>query len=117
MNPGTNLTFRTLSTGYAGKFIALFLFLSHTGQAQVATLGNASVSGPFFFRHLQITTDTGGTISNCQSALGTMTFDGAGHYTVNAQQTVTTFAATPLTGTGTYSIGAAGAMDIGNPQR
>lgn len=117
MNPGTNLTLKTLSTGHPGKFIVLPFFLLAFANAQVSSLGNSSVSGPFFFRHLEFTTDTLGNVTDCRGAIGTITFDGAGHYTLNAQQTVTTLAATPLTGTGTYSIGAGGAMAIGNPQR
>jgi hypothetical protein len=117
MNSATYLTLRTLSTERAGKFIVLSLFLLTAANAQVSSLGNASVSGPFFFRHLEFSTDTVGNVNDCRSALGTMTFDGAGRYTINAQQTVNTFAATPLTGSGSYSIGASGVMGIGNPFR
>jgi uncharacterized protein (TIGR03437 family) len=117
MNSGTNPISKKLSTGYTGKFIALFFLFLSWGEAQVSSLGNASVTGPFFFRHLEFTTDTLNNITDCRSALGTMTFDGAGHYTLNAQQSVGTLATTPLTGTGTYSIGAGGAMALGNPQR
>ncbi len=46
-----------------------------------------------------------------------MTFDGIGRYSLNAQQTVGTLNATPLAGSGTYSIGSSGTMTIGNPQR
>jgi uncharacterized protein (TIGR03437 family) len=91
-----------------------FVALSH---AQVAGLSSASLIGPFFFRQLQFSTTTTGVITDCRSALGTMTFDGVGHYTLNAQQTINSLAATPLTGTGSYAIGPSGTMLIGNPQR
>jgi uncharacterized protein (TIGR03437 family) len=113
----TNRSLTTLSTGCTGKFIVPGLFFACILNAQISSLSNASVSGPFFFRHLEFTTDTSGNITDCRSALGTMTFNGAGQYTLNAQQTVNTFAATPLTGTGAYSIGPSGVMSIGNPQR
>jgi uncharacterized protein (TIGR03437 family) len=105
------------STEYAGKFIGLLVFFAISGFAQTTGLTNASVSGAFFFRQVQFSTDTASNITDCRSALGTMTFDGAGHYVLNAQQTANTLAATPLTGTGTYSIDAAGNMTIGNPQQ
>jgi uncharacterized protein (TIGR03437 family) len=117
MNLCTNRTLRTLSAGYPKKFIVLSFFFLTAGYGQVAGLTDASVSGTFFFRQLQFTTDSVGNLTDCRSALGTMTFDGAGHYTLNAQQTITTLAATPLTGTGGYSIGPDGTMAIGNPQR
>jgi uncharacterized protein (TIGR03437 family) len=107
----------TLSTGCAHKFIVLFAFILTPASAQVLGLTNASVSGAFFFRQLQFTTNTSLTITDVRSALGTMTFDGAGHYSLNAQQTVNNLAVTTLTGTGTYSISPSGAMTIGNPQR
>jgi uncharacterized protein (TIGR03437 family) len=97
--------------------LLIFGILAVSAHAQVAGLTNASVSGPFFFRQLQITTDDSSNITDSRAALGTITFDGAGHYTLNAQQTITTYAATPLTGQGTYAIGPSGTMQIGNPQR
>jgi uncharacterized protein (TIGR03437 family) len=117
MKAGIDAISKKLSTGYVGKFIVLSLFCLALGNAQVSSLGNASVSGPFFFRHLEFTTDTLNNITDCRAAIGVMTFDGAGHYNLNAQQTITTLAATSLTGAGTYSVGASGAMSIGNPQR
>lgn len=117
MNLCTKQTLTTLSTGCIRKFIVLFVFFSAISRAQVPGLTSASVSGPFFFRHLQITSDTTGNITDCRSALGTITFDGAGHYTLAAQQTVNTLAATTLTVTGGYAIGPSGTMVIGNPQR
>ena len=116
MNSDTSVILKILSTRYVGKFIAASYFFLALGSAQVASFGNTSVSGPFFFRQTEFTTDTLGNFTDCRSALGTMTFDGAGHYTLNAQQTIGTFAATPLTGTGSYSIGTSGTMAIGNPQ-
>lgn len=106
----------TPSVGCIRKFIAISIFFAAICHAQTAGFTNASVSGAFFFRHLEITTDTSSNITDCRSALGSITFDGAGHYSLNAQETANTLAATPLTGTGVYSIGPAGTMTIGNPQ-
>jgi uncharacterized protein (TIGR03437 family) len=88
-----------------------------TAQSAPASLGDSYVNGKYYFRHLQYTTDASGNLADIRSALGIMTFDGAGHYSLNAQQTVGIQAVTPLTGSGGYSIGAGGTMTIGNPQR
>jgi uncharacterized protein (TIGR03437 family) len=121
MNLGTENALRTPSAEYVRKFIVrsiIFIFLlSSAVTAQVSGLTASSVSGPFFFRHLEFSTDISGNFTDCRSALGTITFDGAGHYTLTAQQTISTQVATPLTGGGSYSIGASGVMTIGNPQR
>jgi uncharacterized protein (TIGR03437 family) len=100
------------------RFTTLIPLLLVSAQAQVSGLTNASVIGAFFFRQLEITVDpTSSAITDCRSALGTITFDGAGHYSLNAEQTINTSAATTLTGQGVYTVGASGTIAIGNPQQ
>jgi uncharacterized protein (TIGR03437 family) len=105
------------STLRVAKFIAFIFFLTCRANAQVAGLSNASVSGPFFFRHLQITTDTQGNITDARTALGSMTFDGKGRYSLAGQQTIANQPVTNLSVSGSYTVDPAGVMTIGNPQR
>jgi hypothetical protein len=102
---------------FPARLVLPILFCLASAPAQVTGLTDASVSGNFFFRHVQLTSDTLGNISNTSCALGTMTFDGAGHYNLNAVQTVGNQNATTLTGQGSYSVASGGLMTLGNPQR
>lgn len=108
---------RIPSTVYVGRFIAVAALFSGLAFGQVAGLSNSSVSGPFFFRHMQFRTDILGNLVDIRTALGSMTFDGAGRYALNAQQTIGNQNATGLSGSGTYTVDAAGVMTISNPQR
>ncbi len=108
LKSGIDAISKKLSTGYVGKFIVLSLFCLALGNARRCRgPSGIPVSARSFSssKHLEFTTDTFNNITDCRSAIGVMTFDGAGHYTLNAQQTVTTLAATPLMGTGTYGVG------------
>ncbi len=90
--------------------------LAH-GQATVPAQTNASVSGPYFFRQLEFSTDAQGNVTGSVGSLGKLQFDGNGGFTVNGFQTVDAENATPLTGTGVYAVGASGMMTLSNPQR
>jgi uncharacterized protein (TIGR03437 family) len=98
-----------------GGVIAL---LAGSGSGQTfPALTNASIQGTYFFRHLQFTTDTSSNVIDSRAALGTIAFDGAGHYTLNGFQTVTNLAPVNLVVNGIYALGAAGVMTLTNPQR
>ncbi len=97
--------------------LAVMVQLRAQAQTLTAAPGNSSVNGRYFFRQLQFSTDTSGNITGTTSSLGSLVFDGAGGFTVNGSQTVGNLAATPLTGTGSYSVQTSGAMSISNPQR
>ncbi len=104
------------------KFLATFalvlvLPLAAAAQSLTAPPRNASVNGRYFFRQIQFSTDASGNITATTSSLGSLFFDGAGRFTVDGSQTVGILAATPLTGTGSYSVQTSGAMTISNPQR
>lgn len=87
------------------------------GQTAGAGLTNASVSGRYFFRQLDFSTDAQGNITRSVGSLGTLQFDGAGRFTVDGFQTVDAQGATSLTGTGVYGVNASGTMTLSNPQR
>ena len=91
----------------------MLLFSDVQGQ----TIGNSSVSGPYFFRQLEFSTDSLGNVTGSVASLGTIAFDGVGTYQVNAIQTVGNQQATPLTGGGSYSVQSSGVMTLSNPQR
>ncbi len=81
------------------------------------TLDNQVLNGKYFFRHLSIGTDASGNITDPRSLIGSMTFDGNGHYTYNAQQLQGAANGSTATGSGTYSVDAAGVVSLDNPMR
>src|SRR5580704_8786479 len=72
------------------------------------TLSNQSLSGKFFFRYVSIGSDSSGNATDPRSLLGTLTFDGAGGYSFIGQEVAGGGAAASATGTGAYSVDAAG---------
>jgi len=79
---------------------------------------NQSLSGKYFFRHVMLTTDSSGNLTDSRSASGTITFNGNGGFTFTAQQIVGTNAAAPLTGNnGSYTVKAGGFVTLTNPQK
>ncbi len=93
------------------------MLASFSAAETTNTLQNGSVNGRYFFRQLQFSTDTLGRITGSAASLGSLSFDGAGRFTVDGFQTAGNLPATPLTGTGTYTVQSSGVMTISNPQR
>lgn len=83
------------------------------GQA----LTNQSLSGKYFFRHVSLITDSTGNLTDPRSLQGTMTFDGVGKYSFTGQQITGNNAAGNTTGSGNYSVDAAGVVSLDNPIR
>jgi uncharacterized protein (TIGR03437 family) len=83
-----------------------------TGQ----TFDNPTLTGKYYFRHLLFTTDTSENITDIRSLWGAIQFDGGGNYTFNGQSAIGVTPPVPLTGSGTYSVGAAGIVTLTNPQ-
>jgi len=97
-----------------GSFqLSLILFT----VCSVASAQISSVTGRYFFRQLQFTTDTQGNVTATVGSLGSLFFNGTGQYTVDGFQTVASLQATPLTGNGSYSVQSSGLMTLSNPQR
>src|SRR5579871_3293014 len=97
-------------------FLVAGVFWAVIAGAQ--TLSNQSLSGKYFFRHVSLGTDANGNLTDARSLLGSMTFDGAGHYTFAAQQVLGTGAATSQTGSNlTYSVDPAGFVSLASPIR
>ena len=89
----------------------------NTGSAiGLQSFGNQSVNGSYFFRQVSVLTDITGAISDARSLLGTMTFDGAGHYTYSGQLMQGTTLSSP-SGSGAYTVDPAGMVTLDNPVR
>ena len=91
------------------------LLLAASLNAQV--LDNHNLTGKYYFRHIMLTTDALGNISDARSLLGAMVFDGAGHFTYTSQQAIGLAVATPQNGNGSYTMSPAGFVVMTNPQR
>src|SRR5579863_3208839 len=76
------------------------------------TSGNAMLKGAYNFRHLAVQiVDANNNPTDITAVYGTITFDGAGKYAMNAtsvDNSVAGGAAQPLSASGTYAIGANG---------
>jgi uncharacterized protein (TIGR03437 family) len=80
-------------------------------------LSNASLTGKYFVRHVQYTTDAGNNATDARSITGTMTFDGAGNYTFSGQQVILTGPAAAYSVSGTYTVAGSGVVTLTNPQK
>ncbi len=85
--------------------------------ASAQTLTNHSLSGKYFFRQISLGTDGSGGIADPRSILGTLTFDGAGHFSFNGQQVTGAGAPVSQTGSGAYSVDPAGNVSMDSPLR
>ncbi len=92
------------------------LLLSFAAAARAQTLDNRSLSGKYFFRHIQLSPDSSGSATDARSMTGTITFDGAGGLSFAGQQTVATAASVSVSGSGNYSVSPAGLLTMTNPQ-
>ncbi|MGD0776332.1 MAG: IPT/TIG domain-containing protein [Candidatus Solibacter sp.] len=83
------------------------------------TLSNQSLSGKYYFRHLSLGTDgvNPGNLTDPRTLMGTMTFDGSGHYSYTGQQLTGMNAAVSQTGSGAYSLDPGGLLSLDSPLR
>jgi hypothetical protein len=77
------------------------------------TLDNKSLSGKYFFRELLLASDT----AEARTLWGTLTFDGNGNFTYQAQQLIGATAPASATGTGTYRVTSGGLATLSDPLR
>lgn len=100
---------------------AFAVFSAALAAAQtVDTSGDGLLNGNFQFRHVAIlNVDIDSNPTEIQATYGTITFDGAGNYTITGttiDNTISSGAPQPFTVTGgTYAIGANGAGYVANP--
>jgi uncharacterized protein (TIGR03437 family) len=104
------------SVAFARCTLTLVVFAA-AANAQVSN--NGSLSGKYFFRQVALSTAAASgapaSISQTQSASGTLTFDGVGSFIVNGVQLSGTAASTTLSGTGTYTVNPGGFVTLTNP--
>ncbi|HEY1243090.1 MAG TPA: hypothetical protein VGF16_21150 [Bryobacteraceae bacterium] len=101
-----------------GSGILLLFGLTTASLISAQTLSNQSLNGNYYFRHISLGTDVSGNITDARSLLGSITFDGAGHYSFTGQQVVGSGAPAPQTGTGlTYGVDPAGFVSLASPLR
>ena len=93
------------------------LLTALSGPAQ--TLSNQSLSGKYYFRHLSLGTDgvNPGNLPDPRTLMGTITFDGTGHYSYIGQQLMGITAAVSQTGSGAYSLDPGGFVSLDSPLR
>ena len=95
--------------------LILAFFSGLTAQSQ--TLANSTLSGKYYFRHVQFTVDAANTVTDARSATGVITFNSIGNYSVNGQQVIGTGSAGSFAVNGTYSVNSAGVVTLTNPQK
>jgi uncharacterized protein (TIGR03437 family) len=102
-----------VKNGIRMAVIVMLLVTALHGQVP----GNTSLNGKYWFRYVQITTDSSGNLSQAMSLLGSLTFNGAGTFNYTASQTIgpsTTVAS--VTGSGTFSVASNGFVTMTQPQ-
>ena len=100
------------------RFIILCVSLAVSGETMFGqTLGNSSLNGKFNARHLMLTVNSGGTITDARTFYGSLTFDGSGAFTYTGNQIVGTGAPIPASGSGNYSVQGTGYVSMTNFQR
>jgi uncharacterized protein (TIGR03437 family) len=100
-----------------GRVWVVLAGLALTGSISAQTLGNQTLSGRYFFRHVSLGTDAAGKLTDPRSLIGTLTFDSTGHYSYTGQQVQGNNAAAAASGSGAYSVDPAGFVSLDNPQR
>lgn len=110
------LSLRVLSS--VGLGLAVFGLAGASAQTQ-DTSGNGMLKGTYQFRHLAVqSVDANNNPTDITAVYGSITFDGAGNYTVAAtsvDNSVSAGAPQPLKLNGTYAIGSNGVGYLTNP--
>lgn len=89
-----------------------------SAAASAQTLTNSSLTGKYFVRHVEFTTDGSNNVTDARSIIGAITFTSAtGAYSFTGQQVIGSGAAASYSVTGTYSVSAAGIVTLTNPQK
>jgi len=97
------------------RLVSVFIFLSAICPAQ--TLSNTSLSGKYFVRHVQFTTNVSNGVTDARSIVGSMIFaPGPGTYTLTGQQVIGAGTPASFSASGSYSVNSAGMITLTNPQ-
>jgi uncharacterized protein (TIGR03437 family) len=101
----------------ARSYLVVSLMMLTGALASAQLFSNASLTGKYFARHIEFTTDANNNVTDARSIIGSVTFDGAGNYSFNGQQVVGAGTAAAFTASGTYSMGSGGMLTLTNPQK
>jgi uncharacterized protein (TIGR03437 family) len=101
----------------AATISVVFLTVLCAAPAPAQVLSNSSLTGKYFARHIEFTTDTNNIVTDARSIIGAIAFDGAGNYSFNGQQVIGTGVAATFTVSGTYAMNSAGMLTLTNPQK
>jgi uncharacterized protein (TIGR03437 family) len=96
-------------------YLGCFLYVASFASA--AVLSASSLSGKYFVRHVEFTTDSSNNVTDARSIIGTINFDGSGTYSFAGQQVVGTGVASSYTASGTYTVNPGGFVTMTNPQK
>lgn len=97
--------------------MAVFWGVAFSSGLAAQLLSNASLSGKYFVRHVQFTTDLNNNATDARSITGSITFDGKGGYQFSGQQVVGVSAPGSYSVNGSYSVAGSGTMTMTNPQK
>src|SRR5215472_11031430 len=86
------------------------------GAMMGQTFNNQTLTGKYYFRHLQFTTDAAENFTDIRSLWGAIQFNGSGSYTFTGQSAVGTAPPVSLNGSEAYSVSPAGTVTLTNPQ-
>ena len=95
------------------RILTLSLLLSTmaaTGFGQV--LSNSSLTGKYFVRHVEFTTDANNNATDARSIFGTITFNGAGNYALAGNQVIGTAPPSAFSVNGSYTMSPAGVQSL-----
>lgn len=92
-------------------------FLTASAIAFGQVFSNATLTGKYYARHVQITTDVNNSLTDARSIVGTLTFDGNGNYSFTGQQVITSGSPAAYSASGTYQVNAGGDFTLTNPQQ
>jgi len=81
------------------------------------SLNNQALNGKYFVRQISVVTNDHGSLTDALSLLGTITFDGNGHYTFTGQRLEGSGGAVSSSVSGTYSALPAGIVSMDSPLR
>jgi uncharacterized protein (TIGR03437 family) len=100
-------------------WIWVALLVVWEGSLFAQTLGNQTLTGKYYFRHVSLGTNgvSATSLTDGRSLIGTITFDGSGKYMFTGQQIIGSGATASATGSGNYTVDAGGFVSIDSPLR
>ncbi len=99
------------------RILRLALVFALVTGAYAQTLTTSALTGKYFVRHIQFTTDASNAVTDSRSIVGLITFSGSGSWGFVGQQVIGTGAAASYTASGTYTMSPSGLLAISNPQK